>query len=134
MKLILNCKQDKICKSRIMTSHQGIFQKCIQVITSKYSTPLIISGNLESSTTKHKHRKQMFSECNLKRNRQHIRPSVESGNEDVSDHQSTLTAPKSSLPSNTSAPTSPPKVEGTIQTPQLRRFFRVSKCSDRLNL
>ena len=132
MKLILNCKQD-LQKSYYDKSSRNL-PEVYQGDNVQVLSLLIISGNLESSTTKHKHRKHMFSECKLKRKRQHIRPSVESGNEDVSDHQSTLTAPESSLPSNTSAPTSPPKVEGTIQTPQFRRSSRVSKRPDRLNL
>ena len=79
----------------------------------------------------------MPSGSTLKRNRRHIRPSVESPNEGVGDNPSTsITATESSFPSNTSVPTSPPKVEETRndQTPTLRRSTRVNKRPDRLNL
>ncbi len=73
----------------------------------------------------------------LKRNHRHIQPSVELPNEGVGGNPSTsITATESSFPSNTSVPTSPPKVEETQndQTPMLRRSTCVTKCPDRLNL
>jgi hypothetical protein len=79
----------------------------------------------------------MPSGSTLKRNRRHIRPSVESPNQGVGDSQSTsISATESSFPSNTSVPTSPPKNEETwnVQTPKLRRSTRVTKRPDRLNL
>ncbi|CAB4025295.1 Retrovirus-related Pol poly from transposon 297 [Paramuricea clavata] len=79
----------------------------------------------------------MPSGSTLKRNRRYIRPSVESPNEDVGDNPSTsITATESSFTSNTSVPTSPPKVEETrnVQTPKLRISTRVTKRPDRWNL
>ncbi|CAB4004529.1 Hypothetical predicted protein [Paramuricea clavata] len=79
----------------------------------------------------------MPSGSTLKRDRRHIRPSVESPNQGVGDSPTTsITATKSSFPNNTSVPASPPKVEETrnVPTPKLRRSTRVTKRPDRLNL
>ena len=73
----------------------------------------------------------------LKRNRRHIRPSIELDRDDVGDNQSAgSTATDSSISRDISVPASPAKAEGTsnVQTPQLRRSTRVIKRPDRLNL
>ena len=59
----------------------------------------------------------------LKRNRRHIRPSIELDRDDVGDNQSAgSTATDSSISRDISVPASPAKAEGTsnVQTPQLR--------------
>jgi hypothetical protein len=74
-------------------SHQGILQKCTKVITFVYSTPF--NHKWEPGVVKDKEQTpksyilDMPSGSTLKRNRRHIRPSVESPNEGVGDNPST---------------------------------------------
>ena len=73
----------------------------------------------------------------LKRNRRHIRPSVELDRDDVGDSKSaSSTTTDLSISKDISIPASPSKVEETsnVQTPKLRRSTRVIKHPDRLNL
>ena len=124
-----------------MTSHQGIFQKYTQDDNVRVLNPF--NHKWEPGVVKDEEQTpksyilDMPSGSTLKRNRRHIRPSVESPNEGIGDNPSTsITATESSFPNNTSVPTSPPKVEETrnVQTPKLRRSTRVIKRPDRLNL
>ena len=92
------------------------------VVKDKAQTPKSYALNMPSGNT-------------LKRNRRHIRQSIELDRDDVGDNAGSI-ATDSSFSRDISVPASPSKAEETsnVQTPKLRRSTRVIKRPDRLNL